>query len=376
MFQHEGRSPADSIKVSSVHIVHPAADGGVVSPGETQQCSINPAKTDVPFEDLCFSFTDHSLVGHSLVGESVVGQGFSVKEPVARATHQPRAWRTFESELLRSLQSEPATRQLERTIGVRGEGPAITFNSTSLRALIADNREKGLALLELYYPLYSASFPDPDERLPFETLLGLIQDPRFSINVDVLTSERGIIGGYQTHVADIDGEVYSLGDYLCVDNRMKGLGIAHMVYRTTIAERRETLGAIAHFGEVNDPRLMDAAQQAIDRKSGTDPEARLRFWSKQGRRMLDVPWIQPATAPGLAPVEYMMLTVHNLDEHEPLRITGETVQKVWDAYYLPLADVAPVHETRVEMEQLLAPYQGREVSLLPLTSPRSFMKKV
>jgi hypothetical protein len=92
--------------------------------------------------------------------------------------------------------------------------------------------------------------------------------------------------------------------------------------------------------------------------------------------MLDVPWIQPATAPGLAPVEYMMLTVHNLDEHEPLRITGETVQKVWDAYYLPLADVAPVHETRVEMEQLLAPYQGREVSLLPLTSPRSFMKKV
>jgi len=48
---------------------------------------------------------------------------------------------------------------------------------------------------------------------------------------------------------------------------------------------------------------------------------------------------------------------------------------VWDAYYLPLAEVAPVHETRKEMERLLAPYQGREISLLPLTSSRSFMGK-
>ncbi len=201
----------------------------------------------------------------------------------------------------------------------------------------------------------------------------LLQDPQLSLDVDVFTNERGIIGGYQTMIVDIAGEVFSLGEYLCVDNQMKGMGVAPLVYRATIKSRRDNLGALAHFGEVNDPLLMGPEQQAIDRKSGIDPIARLKFWTKQGRQMLDVPWIQPATAEGLSPVEYIMLTVHQIDSTKPLNITGEMVQNIWDAYYLPLSDIAPVLETRSEMLRLLAPYQGQQIALLPLTTPRSFI---
>ena len=272
---------------------------------------------------------------------------------------------------LRALEGERATRRIERPIGIKGEGPALFLHSTSLRVLLADNYELALGLLERYYPVYSAAFPDPDERLPFDTIVELLLKPELSLDVDVFTNERGIVGGYQTLTAQIDGEMFSLGDYLCVDNRMKGMGVAPLVYRSTVNARRDGLGALAHFGEVNDPRMMDSNQQAIDRKSGTDPDARLRFWTKQGRRMLDVPWIQPATAEGLSPVDYMMLTVHPLNATRPLRITGETVQRVWDAYYLPLSECAPVLDTRKEMMRLLAPYRDREVSMLPLTAARS-----
>lgn len=280
---------------------------------------------------------------------------------------------TPDGSFFNALNAERATRRLERSREEKGEGPPISFGSTSLRTLIEDNRSLALELLERYYPVYCASFPDPDERLPLGTILSLVEDRRFSIDLDILTAGRRIIGGYQTHVTKIDGDAVSLGDYLCVDHRMKGLGVASLVYRTTISDRMNQWGALAHFGEINDPRLMDNHQRAVDRKSGTDPEARLRFWSKQGRRVVDIPWLQPATAEGLAPVDYTMLTVHHVDLSRPLRITGETVQKVWDAYYLPLMQSAPILETRKEMRRLLEPYQGREVQLKPLTEPRSFL---
>ncbi len=361
VFHHEGRRPADPAKVLfSVNIVQPGSSTERVGSEGTEQYAVAPPAADSPFRAMSFSTATHEVRDGNVLPVTVSERRALPPEAV----------------FFRSLEGERATRRIERPIGVKGEGPAISFNSTSLRTLIGDDREKGIALLERYYDIYSASFPDPDERLPLQTILRLIDDPRFSIDVDILTQARGVIGGYQTHVAEINGELYSLGDYLCVDNRLKGMGIAPLVYRTTIQNRRDLFGTIAHFGEVNDPRLMDVAQQMIDRKSGTDPEARLRFWTRQGRQMLDIPWIQPATAEGLSTVDYMMLTVHHIDHAKPLRLTGDVVQKVWDAYYLPLAEVAPIHETRVAMERLLAPYQGREIPLLPLTSRRSFMGTV
>ncbi len=366
MFQHDGRDPADPLQLVSTHIVNPVPNGKGLKGAWTQQYACTPQAGDSSLEGLCFS---------------ALAQGFRPQEIAPDLGTRPEVstweqlFKTPQTEFIRSLQHERATSRLERPVGIKGEGPALAFNSTSLKTLIGDCREKAIALLTLYYPIYQASFPDPDERLPFKTLLKLIQDRRFSVNIDVLTSEQGIIGGYQTHVATIEGETYSFGDYLCIHDDMKGMGVANLVYRSTIERRRSSFGAIAHFGEVNDPYLMDAAQQAIDRKSGTDPETRLKFWSRQGRKMLDVPWIQPATAPGLAPVEYMMLTIHHLDESKPLRLTGETVMSAWDAYYQPLADVAPVQETRLEMERLLESYRGREIQLLPLGTRRSFISQ-
>ena len=350
VFHHDGRRPAEPAKsLFSVNIVQPGSSIEAAGAAATEQYAVMPASADSLFRAMSFSTATQEVRD---------GRPRPVKESERRPL-------SLDAVFFRSLEGERATHRIERPIGIKGEGPAISFN----------NRDKAIALLERYYDIYSASFPDPDERLPFETILTLIEDPRFSIDVDILTQQKGVIGGYQTHVAEISGELYSLGDYLCVDNRLKGMGIAPLVYRTTIQQRKDLFGTIAHFGEVNDPRLMDASQKMVDIKSGTDPDARLRFWTRQGRQMLDIPWIQPATAEGLSTVDYMMLTVHHIDHTKSLRLTGEIVQKVWDAYYLPLAEVAPVYETRQEMERLLAPYQGSEISLLPLTSSRSFMGK-
>ena len=316
---------------------------------------VMPAAAEEAFRSLSFSLGAHELRRE---------ESRHVKGPERRSFNP-------DARFLRALEFERATQRIERPVGIKGEGPALSLNSTSLRTLMADNYEMALGLLERYQPVYSAAFPDPDERLSFETVVELLQNPQLSLDLDVFTDTRGIVGGYQTLVAEINGEMFSLGDYLCVDNRSKGLGVAPLVYRNTIESRRENFGALAHFGEVNDPRVMDAAQQAIDRKSGTDPEARLKFWTNQGRRTVDAPWIQPATAEGLSPVDYMMLTVHHIDTTKHLHITGETIQEVWDAYYLPLVEMAPVLETRDTMVKLLAPYQGRQVDVLPLTTPRS-----
>ncbi len=343
----------------SVKIVQPGAETLHQDSPPTEQFSVMPPAADTPFHAMSFFTPAYDF------RQQEVRAGRDWERPVPCP----------DARFFQSLEGERATHRIERPCGIKGEGPAIFFNSTSLRVLMADSPVKAFELLERYYPVYCASFPDPDERFPFDTIVRLVRDSRFSIDVDVFTDQRGIIGGYQTHVATIEGETYSLGDYLCIDNRMKGLGIGPLVYRTTIEHRRDQFGVSAHFGEINDPRLMDLAQQTIDKKSGTDPDARLKFWSKQGRRMLDVPWVQPATAEGLSPVDYTMLTVHEIGGSKPLMITGETVMKIWDAYYLPLRHIAPILETREEMSRLLEPYRGRPIALKNLTESRSFMAR-
>jgi len=83
--------------------------------------------------------------------------------------------------------------------------------------------------------------------------------------------------------------------------------------------------------------------------------------------------VQPAPDEGLSPVDYTMLTVHQLDGARPLSLTGETVIRIWDAYYLPLKEIAPILETRQEMLRLLEPYLGRQIELKNLTDNRSFI---
>lgn len=279
-----------------------------------------------------------------------------------------------ETKLLLSLAEDASTSPISRNAGASGEeGPAMSFNSTSLRSLLNNNRSKALDLLDLYSTVYNAAFPDPDERLPIRTILTLAENPKLSIDLDIFSSKYGVIGGYQTDIATINNKSYSLGDYLCVSSSFRGQRIGPLVYNATIKKRAALMGAVAHFGEVNDPRRMSAKQQDVDRLSGTTTQARLDFWGKEGRLMLDIPWIQPAIAEGLSTIDYMMLTVHNLDKNKALSITTEIAQAVWDKYYLTLGNTSSVIETRLEMQRLLAPYKGKEIKLLPLDHKRSFI---
>ena len=152
VFHHDGRRPAEPAKsLFSVNIVQPGSSIESAEAAATEQYSVMPASAESPFRAMTFS-------------TAMQGVRDGSPRPVKVTERRPLS---PDAVFFSSLEGERATRRIERPIGIKGEGPAISFNSTSLRLLIGDNREKAIALLDRYYDIYSASFPDPDERLHF-----------------------------------------------------------------------------------------------------------------------------------------------------------------------------------------------------------------
>ncbi len=97
------------------------------------------------FETISFSFEPHDLRA---------GEGCT-ERPVER-----RSW-SRDAYFFRALELEKATKRIERPVGIKGEGPALSLNSTNLRTLIVDNFEMALGLLERYSPVYTTAKGSP-----------------------------------------------------------------------------------------------------------------------------------------------------------------------------------------------------------------------
>jgi GNAT superfamily N-acetyltransferase len=200
----------------------------------------------------------------------------------------------------------------------------------------------------------------------------LTSDPANSWDISIVRRNREIVGGYHTIVAPVGSFIASLGDYLWVSPPERGTGLAKRIYHEILG-MRQRMGASAHFGEVNDPFAQPAAKRELDESGGTPPDARVRFWSKQGRLACDAPWLQPALQDGLQEVNYLMLTVHPLVSDFKASITRAEYLAIWESFYSPLADYIDLDPTRVRLRALLGDQE--EIQFIPMEQRRSYLAR-
>lgn len=241
------------------------------------------------------------------------------------------------------------------------------YETISLRKFFAIDPEGAQRFLADYYRAYSRSFPDTDEALSNESISKMLKKPGCSWDATVVRRGERIIAGYHSSLEHCGRRLFSLGDYLWVDKEHRKSGVGRMLYLETLAHRRAA-GAVAHVGEINDPRLMGERERQIEKIAGITPEDRLLFWSKQGRQLVDCPWLQPPLRPGGREVEYLMLTIHPLRENQQ-SISRETLLDIWKNFYVSFDFDFDINQTLHRLANLTE--QSAEFAIIPLTAKRS-----
>jgi GNAT superfamily N-acetyltransferase len=118
---------------------------------------------------------------------------------------------------------------------------------------------------------------------------------RYEIMVRLVVDDDGIAGG-------IVLERYprtrcGLLTYMVVAPRARGQGLGKQLVDDALARLHD---APAVYGEVNDP-------QTQTREPVEVAQRRLAMFERWGARLVDLPYVQPALAPGLAPDETLRL---------------------------------------------------------------------
>ncbi|WKZ57218.1 MAG: GNAT family N-acetyltransferase [Bdellovibrionota bacterium] len=204
---------------------------------------------------------------------------------------------------------------------------ALSCELLDLSAAVRAGVPRAVAMLGQYYPLFCEAFPDPDTRSTFEECLRDLRHSNFHIQVVVANGQ--VVGGLHWWLIDVpsiqaqagqdpahDGErALRLGveEHIWVDRTMRGLGVGHTLDQHLRARLR-TLGADAVLSELKNPFTMELADRVSDLAIGQSPEARLRFFQRQGRLLLNASYKQLALRADAAPLDGMVLTV------EPLRL--------------------------------------------------------
>lgn len=245
-----------------------------------------------------------------------------------------------------------------------------SVNCICLDELFRTNPVRAEQLLSDYYPAYERAFPDSDERLDRPTLHRIISDPTNTWDIAVYLEGDRIVAGYHTLLGKLGDNLISLGDYLWVDAEYRGKGLSVAIYQETIQARRK-MGAVYHFGEINDPALMTQEHINLDREAGVDPIARLRFWAKMGRLAVDAPWVQPALRRDSHEVYHLLLSVARISASAPDKIGRDDFLKLWRIFYEPLQSNGTLERAYRRLEASLGPVQ--EIPFIPLTKQRLFV---
>ena len=241
------------------------------------------------------------------------------------------------------------------------------YETLSLRGFFAADPVRAQAYLKDYYQAYSRSFPDTDEALSRESISKMLLKPGCSWDATVVCDQGRIIAGYHSSLELCGRRLFSLGDYLWVDKDYRKSGVGRMLYLETLADRRAA-GAVAHVGEINDPALMGERERLLDSKAGVTPEERISFWLKQGRQLVDCPWLQPPLRPGGREVGYLMLSIHPLRESLG-SISRETVLDIWKKFYVSFDFDFDINETLYRLATLTE--QSEAFPVIPLDAKRS-----
>lgn len=168
--------------------------------------------------------------------------------------------------------------------------------------------------------LYLPSFPDPNEREPFEYITSRIQlgdswwprtDMLLYLDGDEIAS--GCITDYYPECKSIEAI------YIVTDPQYRGQGLAKGLLKETFNLYPE---AIDLYLEADNPSLVPPGSSAID------PELRIRIYQKLGFELLDFNYVQPPLAEGLDYTRNLMLMCMS---RKPL--TKERLVTFLDSFY-------------------------------------------
>lgn len=109
-------------------------------------------------------------------------------------------------------------------------------------------------------------------------------------------------------------------NYIYVDPSQRGRGRLRQLVGIVTAAIREMFGVeqVLIFLEQNDPFAMSAEAYARDSEfTGLDQLDRLRIWTRQGARILDTRYIQPALTPDHQPDDSLLYAVIGAEEPVP-----------------------------------------------------------
>lgn len=245
----------------------------------------------------------------------------------------------------------------------------VTFQRQSLRALMAAGDAD--SVFNRYYQAYSQCFTNQNEVEDKNTLRELLEIGKGDWDISVLTRDESFVAGYHTKLARItahDMGLFSVGDYLWTDKRMRGLGLGEILYSRTMDLRRSQ-GAQGHFGEIRDVLLLPSMELYRDKLSGTTSKQRIGFWQKQNRQVLDAPWLQPPLSEGKREVDFYMLSMSKLTDSCPVAFPREAYLELWKRFY-------PLHKTSATFERLEQLTEDTTViRLIPISATRSFIKE-
>ncbi len=157
----------------------------------------------------------------------------------------------------------------------------------------------GTELSDVHADILSPSFP-PHELMTLERLTDEVENGTTSVRV--VRDEDGVLAGTAIATWYLEARVLLI-DYLALRPGQRGGGLGRALLSSSVVAWAEQYDPCIVIAEVEHPDAHDAHPQH------GDPEARLRFYARQGARLLPLPYFTPGVGEGAVRVGGMMLAV-------------------------------------------------------------------
>jgi predicted N-acetyltransferase YhbS len=208
-------------------------------------------------------------------------------------------------------------------------------------------------LAELYRDLLEPNFP-PHELLTYDEL---------SAARSAETTGGMVLVASGRPVAGVITESYAAGRvllvaYLVVAADLRGSQLGSRLLDEVRAEAARAYPPAVVLAEVEDPRYYAVS-------GGIDPAARLRFYARQGARLLPVDYVQPSLRPGSPRAENLLLIALTDEESVDATMLTQFLDEYFEACEGPDWLTAGENSFRQAREGL-ARLEGRALPLAPL----------
>ena len=203
----------------------------------------------------------------------------------------------------------------------------MSTDPAEVRFVDLDATEKSADLLAQFYgALYTAEFPDPNERESLANMVGyLAHDGAFgnAYLVTIMLAGERIVGG---SVADyfVRSNCGAI-EFLVVERSRRRRGFGARLTRHT--EERIASAAAARarsvqfvMAEINDPLKRSATPDNVD------PFERVQFWAKLHYRRASFPYVQPPLSDQQAAVTNLLLGVRPIEAPDAAAMPAATIE--------------------------------------------------